>query len=201
MGEVPSLVILAAGASSRLGAPKALARIGTQTVLERLLESGAVFDRDPPLVVAGRHHDEITRLLGSRPVEVLHHRDWAAGRTGGLQAAIARRSGRDLCIAPCDVPRVPRAVFEALRGAWIAARAPERGWLSPAVRKEGRLRFGHPVVLGRGLLQEVLSFPPDRPLRELRAGAVPLLSLEVDDPSILDDLDEPDDLARWNRPD
>jgi molybdenum cofactor cytidylyltransferase len=197
--SVPALVILAAGASTRLGEPKALARIGGRAVVERLLEAGAGFDGAAPLVVAGPDHAAIAGFLRGRPVEVLHHEGWAAGRTGSLQAALAARAGRDLCLAPCDVPLVPREVFDALRRAWLDAGAPERGWLAPAFRAGGELRFGHPVVLGRELLREVLSFPADRPLRELRRAARPLLSIEVSEPTILDDLDEPGDLARLER--
>jgi CTP:molybdopterin cytidylyltransferase MocA len=192
-------VILAAGASARLGEPKALALVGGRTVLERLLEAGGASARDPALVIAGPHATEIASALAGRPAEVLRHPDWAAGRTGSLQAALARRAERDVCLAPCDVPLVPRAVFEALPAAWGEAGSPAQGWLGPAVRVAGRLRFGHPVVIGRDLLREVLSFPPDRPLRDLRRAARPLLALEVDERAILDDLDEPGDLERLER--
>jgi CTP:molybdopterin cytidylyltransferase MocA len=88
-------------------------------------------------------------------------------------------------------------VFSALVAAWAEARAPEHGWLAPAVEVDGRTRHGHPVVLGRGLLLELPA--PDAPLSGLRGRARPLLSVSVASPRILDDLDSPQDLERLRR--
>jgi len=87
-------------------------------------------------------------------------------------------------------PLVPAAVFEALARAWLEAGAPPRGWLAPLRAGRG----GHPIVVGRELAAHLESSSADRPLRELRALAAPLLSLEVDAPEVLDDLDTPADL-------
>jgi len=187
---MPDLVLLAAGASERLGTCKALVKLGGATPLERLLRAGAGLDEAPALVVTGAAHREIARRVPER-CEVLFNPEWASGRTGGVALAARHRPGRDLCLAPVDVPLVPAEVFEALAERWAAAGAPERGWLAP---RRGE-RHGHPVIVGRALLGELAGFGPDRPLRELRALAVPLLSLEVAAEEILDDLDGPEDLA------
>ena len=187
----PRLVILAAGASRRLGECKALVRFGERTVLERLLAAGHCFDSAPPIVVAGAHHAEIA---GAAPegVRLLNNTNWQAGRTGSLQLARQESPGEDLCIAPVDVPLVEASVFEALLARWRSAGAPPRGWLAPST--EGR--FGHPLVLGRELLEDLSGWPADRSLRLLRAEAQPLLSVEGSWPEVLDDLDSPADLAR-----
>lgn len=187
----PALILLAAGASRRLGEPKALARIGGRTVLERLLAAGAGLDAAPPILVTGAHHAE---LAAAAPpgLELLHNPRWSAGRTGGLALAMALRPGRDLCIAPADTPLVAAATFAALAAAWEAAGAPANGWLSP--RHAGR--HGHPVLIGAGLAAGLPSLPPDEPLRTLRDRAAPLFDLEVPDPAVLDDLDTPTDLER-----
>lgn len=186
----PALVILAAGASSRLGEPKVLADIGGRSVLARLLEAGAGLDGAPPLVVTGADHDAIAAAAPDG-VELERNPDWAAGRTGGVLRAAARRPGRDLLLAPADVPLVRRAVLDALADAWARAGAPARGWLAP--RCAGR--HGHPIVVGRALLAARGPADAGRPLRELRALADPLLDVPVDDPAVLDDLDTPADLA------
>lgn len=189
----PTLVILAAGASRRLGETKALASIGGRTVLERLLAAGAQL-RDTPLVITGADHEAIAAALPEH-VECARNAHWHRGRTGGVQLAAKLRPGCDLCLAPVDVPLVPRDVFEALGAAWSAAGHPPRGWLAPAV--EGR--FGHPVVLGRELLEALISFDPDRSLRELRSLADPLIAVETPHRAVLDDLDTPADLASLRR--
>ena len=65
---------------------------------------------------------------------------------------------------------------------------------APAVRVAGELRPGHPIVVGRSLLEGLPEMGPDTPLRQLRGGAEPLWTVAVDSRTILDDLDTPEDL-------
>ncbi len=193
----PALVILAAGESARLGCCKALAPITPKNPLELLCAAAACLEASPPLIVTGADHDEIA---ASAPpgVEILFNPDWKTGRTGGVLLASRRRPGFDLCIAPVDVPLVPRSVFEVLLAEWGAAGCPARGWLAPwtaAPTVVGRA-YGHPVIVGRDLLGELGRMGPDAPLGGLRERAEPLLSAEVASPAILDDLDTPEDLRR-----
>jgi CTP:molybdopterin cytidylyltransferase MocA len=199
-----ALVVLAAGASERLGEPKALAVIAPGPggrALELLLAAGAALADPLPLVVAGRDHDALAALLPPA-VELARNAAWSTGRTSSVQLACALRTGRDLCLAPVDVPLVPAAVFAALAAEWARRGAPERGWLAPCIERDGVRRFGHPIVVGRALLADLKGFPPGAPLVALRAGADPLWALPVECEAILDDLDTPADLARLRaRPD
>ena len=149
-------------------------------------------------MITGADHEAI-RAAVPAGVEVARNDAWARGRTGGIQLAVRLRRERDLCLAPVDVPLVPAEVFAALSRAWEEAGAPARGWLAPAVELDGEIRHGHPVVVGRDLLAELAAWPPERPLRELRARAAPLLSAPVGAVEVLDDLDEPADLAALRR--
>jgi len=197
----PVLVILAAGESSRLGRCKALLPLTPKTPLELLCAAGASLSGAPPLVVTGGDHAEI--LAAAPPgAEVLFNPDWRGRRTSGVRLAASHRPGRDLCIAPVDVPLVPAPVFEALLEAWLSAGSPSRGWLAPSFPLvPGRKpRFGHPVVAGRDLLLELSAAAPGAPLRWLRERAAPLLSVAVPHPEILDDLDTPEDFQRLRRP-
>jgi molybdenum cofactor cytidylyltransferase len=186
----PSLVILAAGASTRLGQCKALAPINGITVLDRILAADTGQQR--PLVVAGPDY-EVIAAAAPASVEVIAHPNWGAGRTGSVARAVLERKGCDLMLAPVDCPAVPRSVFVALRDAWDAAGAPARGWLAPRLGKRG---FGHPIVVGRVLLQDLARFDPDRPLRDLRTLAEPVWATPVVEVAVLEDLDTPQDLAR-----
>ena len=201
ISDVPALVVLEAGASARLGRPKALVTLREGpggTALELLLAAGACLGDARPLVVTGADHAEIAAHVArlDLALELCEHRAWSQGRSGSMRAAAERRRGRDLCLAPVDVPLVPRQVFAALVAEWQRQGRPARGWLGPFVARAGAQLFGHPVLLGRDLAHDLQVFPPDRPLARLRACAGPLLALEVECPEILDDLDTPADLAR-----
>ena len=200
----PALVILAAGASQRLGECKALVDLAGSTPLERLSRAGRCFDDGRVRVVTGAQH---AAIVGRAPrgLGLLHNKEWRAGRTGGVALAQRELPGRDLVLAPVDCPLVPAEVFTALLAAWIDAGSPANGWLGP--RYSGTLpqrllahgRFGHPVVLGRGLLEQLAGTTPDTPLNQLRALADPLLSVDVSALATLDDLDRPADLERIRR--
>jgi len=193
-----ALVVLAAGASTRLGTCKALVDLGGRTPLARLLEAGAVFDGAPALVVTGADHARIAAALPPGAV-LLENPRWSEGRAGGVTLAARARPGFDLCLAPVDVPLVSADVFVALAQAWRAAGEPARGWLAPSITRAGIRRFGHPVVVGRDLAPLLAATGKDLPLSSLRASADPLLLIDVASERILDDLDTPFDLERLAR--
>jgi CTP:molybdopterin cytidylyltransferase MocA len=198
MSHQPALVVLAAGASTRLGEDKALARLADRpggTALELLLAAGAALGDPRPLVVTGRSHAAIAAVLPPG-VDVHANQRWSEGRTGSVRTAVSLRPGRDLCLAPVDVPLVPADVFAALAVEWSRRGAPARGWLGPYLLRDGARLYGHPVILGRELAGTLKRFPVEQPLSALRARAEPLLALEVESAAILDDLDSPADLAR-----
>jgi len=186
--RAPAIVILAGGASTRLGQCKALADLGGTTPLAELVRAGAT------LVVGGAHSAEIRAAL-PQGIEFVLNEHWQRGRLSSVRCAVRARPGLDLCLAPVDVPLVPPEVFGILARAWDEAGAPARGWLAPWVERGGRRAHGHPVVLGRELLAEVLAESRERPLKDFRTRADPLLEVEVESASILDDLDSPEDLA------
>jgi CTP:molybdopterin cytidylyltransferase MocA len=229
-----AFVLLAAGASRRLGTCKALISLGdpdsdrlVDTPLGRLLDAGSSLDAARPLLVTGLHHREL-HLAAPVDVEVCHNSAWEQGRTGSVACAAAARRGYDLLLAPVDVPRVPRSVFLAMSQAWAEANEPKAGWLAPfladpefqgdpGASQAGEFvrRFGHPIIMGRelaGQLADLLDLAPtedrdrelssesdhrqwrDRPLHHWRKLANPLLSVPVESPEILDDLD---DLGDW----
>ena len=192
-------VILAAGASRRLGEPKALADLGGRSVLERL--SGALRGISAEqLVITGCHDPEIRdhalRLVPA--VEVAFNSSWSQGRTSGVALAAARRPGADLLICPADVPLVGASVMEALAERWQALGCPGAGWLAPSIilPASGGRQYGHPIILGAKLAAQACGLGADAPLRLLRARATPTATVETTDPAILDDLDTPADLRR-----
>lgn len=187
-------VILAAGASRRLGQCKALVELDGRTILAALVEAARALGSAPPLVVAGAHAEEIAAQL-PEGCELLVNEDWMAGRTGGLALAAARRADHDLAVLPVDVPRITAEVCKTMAAAWIAQGSPAMGWLAPRYRG----RFGHPILIGRALGRRLSTSGPDQPLSELRQKAEPLLSFETDCSAVLEDLDTPLDLAALRR--
>ncbi len=201
----PTLVILAAGASRRLGQPKVLARVLTEedgthkTVLDWLLETSRGLCEDRPLLVAGADHGPIQAACAEEPLEVLHHPAWDQGRTGSIAAAVKARTDQNLLLWPADSPCIHRRDLETMIAAFLKDDSPARGWLAPRC-PDGR--FGHPLILGRELLARVPKMRPDQPLRDLREHAQPLRAVDVYHSGARINLDTPaalEEVRSWFR--
>jgi molybdenum cofactor cytidylyltransferase len=188
--DEPSAIVLAAGASSRMGSCKALLSVGGRTLLARAV--GAFVEvgvRDVVVVTGCREHEvaAAAALLGARSVPNPGHE---AGMFTSVQAgAAAVPAGRRFFVLPVDVPLVRPETVGRLARAGEAVEAavvlPEHGGLP-----------GHPPLLGPELREEIFAARPAGGLRELllsrpeRVQRVP-----VDDPGVLHDADTPRDLA------
>jgi len=183
-------VILAAGASERLGTCKATVRIGARSALEHLLtQLSLALPETTPLVISGAHDEELRAHCAGRGCRVVFNSAWQDGRPSSVASAVAAAPDADLLILPVDCPLVRAHVLRALVEAWDRAQRPARGWLAPSIATADRRRYGHPVLLGQALARQAGA--DARPLRALREEADPLFTVEVDDPAILDNLDTP----------
>lgn len=143
-GRVVGL-LLAAGAGTRMGRPKALIRDadGTSWLLRSVaaLRDGGCAE---VTVVVGADSDAARELLAGEPVAVVEASDWAEGMSASLRAglrSLADSSAVAACVHLVDLPDVGPAVVArvlATTGPDALARATYTG------------RPGHPVLLGRG---------------------------------------------------
>ena len=185
-------IVLAAGASSRMGRPKALLSIGGRPAIEvvcaTLREGGA----GDVIVVVGRHAAEIRAGADLHGVRIVDNPKWASGRTSSIQAGLAALppTADATLLALVDMPLV-RA--DTVRTILAAPRATKRkpGVVVPV---HGGRR-GHPILLFRDLFPRIAALGPDESLREV-VRAAQRLEVRVDDPGVLFDLDTPEDLRR-----
>jgi CTP:molybdopterin cytidylyltransferase MocA len=136
MSSEPLLVVLAAGAGRRLGEVKALCDLAGRSALEHVLRAGLLGDVEAVVVLGAEALRVQERIDGKVPILINSH--WEAGRTGSLRLAAQTYPGRDLLVAPVDVPLVSAQTHELLRRAWVQAGAPPQGWLAPGLRTSGR---------------------------------------------------------------
>jgi molybdenum cofactor cytidylyltransferase len=84
------ILILAAGASRRLGQPKQLLRLGGQTLLERAIATAQGSQAEAVYVVLGAQADQILTRLSPFPVPVWVNPDWEAGMSSSLRLGLAQ---------------------------------------------------------------------------------------------------------------
>ena len=156
-------VLLAAGAGSRMGRPKALVHDERGSWLVRGVEVLAGGGCDEVLVVLGAAVDE-ARALVPDWVRVVVAEDWASGMSASLRAGLRAASGDAAVVSLVDLPDLVPAVVERVRTAAVGAGALARA------AYDGEP--GHPVLLGRDHWPAVLGTAQgDRGARDYLATA------------------------------
>lgn len=180
------LIVLAAGASTRMGHPKALTDLGGETALARIARAAAEAGLAPPLVVLGDAYDAVVAAHPGIALRWVRNPLPQTGRTGSLQRGLAMTRAQRVLVLPVDHPLVAP---ETLR--LLAARPEE--WVVPTHGGRG----GHPLKLGPMGVAAVMTAPPATPLRDI-PGMVGLdpTRVPVDDPGIHLNLDTPEDVRR-----
>lgn len=184
-------IILAAGASSRMGRPKALLAYEGETFLDRL---AGIFSRtcDEVVVVLG-YHGNALREGARRPVRFVENPDPDRGMLSSLQCglrAMAADTGAVL-FTPVDYP----AIQESTAAKLIEAMAHKPETLIAIPRHEGRR--GHPVACRRPIAEELMALPLGGQARDvIRAHRDRTVYVDVDDPGIHIDVDDPQTYQR-----
>ena len=193
-------VVLAAGASSRLGYPKQLVAHEGAPLVRRAAEAARDAGARPVLVVLGAGADAIAPALEAVPgVQVHVHPDWADGLASSLGAGLralaaatrADASGADPCdgvlVTLADQPLVDAGALRRLLDAFAA------GARVVAARYADAL--GAPAVFGREHLGALCALEGDHGAgRWLRAHRALVTAVPMDAAAL--DVDTPADVAR-----
>ncbi len=193
MPESPALrfgtVILAAGASTRLGSPKQLLPVGGVPLLLRAVDAALASEAWPVVVVLGAHAEKIRPILARRPVLVVENPTWAEGMASSLRTGITtlQQFSRTLdaaLIALCDQPAFSVAEIEQL----VAAQRTTRRSIV-AARYGGH--HGAPALFLRAHFPALAALTGEEGARtllhqyaaEVAAVDLPALALDVDTPA------------------
>jgi molybdenum cofactor cytidylyltransferase len=186
-------VVLAAGAASRFGSPKALARLDGRPILEHVLDAVREAGIEQIVVVLGTAADEIEegiRWLDERLVRNPDPRYLSSSLQVGVDAAAALDPDPSaVVIVLGDQPRTRPEVIRALIG---AARRDDRPVVVPRYADGGG---ANPVLLKADAFELVDEATGDHGLGPVLAANDDLV-LEVPVPGSNPDIDTPDDLRR-----
>jgi molybdenum cofactor cytidylyltransferase len=193
-------VILAAGASSRMGRPKAALPLADRadTFVSRLVRTFLGAGVPEVLVVTGAHDADVRRTIPrfDRRVRVIHNPQWMDGQLTSLHAALRARArtGRvqDLeavLMTLVDIPLASPATVAAVLCEWRRTRA-------PIVRPARGDLHGRPVLFDRVLFDELLRADPQVGAKAVvRAHAHEILNLPLNDEGAFFDVDTDADYA------
>jgi molybdenum cofactor cytidylyltransferase len=151
-GSQIGIVVLAAGASTRMGTPKQLLTYEGQTLVRRAAETALASVCRPVVVVLGANAVRVGAEL-ELPLIVTHNREWETGMgssiRAGLEAVLAADDRLDsLVIMLCDQPIVTAELIDNL-----LAQRRETG--KTIVATEYRGVRGVPALFARELFAEI----------------------------------------------
>lgn len=186
-------LVLAAGASRRMGTPKQLLSVGGRPLLELVLQEACASQLDEVVVVLGAQAEAVLATVSFGRARPLVNPDHASGMSSSLRAGLGALSPavERLVVILGDQPQISAEILNRLlelqEGSGLPAAALDFGGL-----------LHPPVVLERELWGELESLQGDvgcRALIRARPELVARLPMETDRRHPLD-VDTPDDYRR-----
>ncbi len=183
-------VVLAAGASSRLGGPKALALVDGETFVARaarvLREGGCA---GVVVVVSAPHGDAVSGAVSD--VVIANNDAPARGMLSSLQIGLGKvraAGGVAAVVSLLDHPHVASSTVAALVDAWRDSGA-------SVARPVHDGRHGHPYLIDAGLFAALERAPHEEGARPTLKAARASVDVAVDDPAIHEDIDTPEEAS------
>jgi molybdenum cofactor cytidylyltransferase len=187
-------VILAAGASRRLGQPKQLVALGDEVLIEHAIRLAMEAGATPIIAVLGAHFDLIRSSSSLKDAIEVFNAQWEQGIASSIHAGIHSldefaQTAAGVLVLGCDQPRLTAAHLRALIETFAAQSEP----MIVASTYAGVQ--GVPAVFPRCVFNELLALQGDRGARALLVRPPrPLIALPFEGGEV--DIDEPGDLAQ-----
>jgi molybdenum cofactor cytidylyltransferase len=188
-----SAILLAAGASRRMGQPKLILPWGDTTVLGQVVATFSAAGIEKILVVTGGARQQVeglvTQLAKTFPVRVCFNPNHASGgMLSSIHAGLAGL-GPEVCAALIglgDQPQVREATIRAICTAYLQTKA-------ELVFPSFKNRRGHPWLASRLSWSEIMALPQSTNPRHFINGYSGRVEYVEADESIMHDLDTPED--------
>jgi molybdenum cofactor cytidylyltransferase len=182
-------IVLAAGASRRLGRPKQLVTYRGAPLLRAIVVEARASACDRVLVVLGANAEPIRPALAGLDVTVLTNDGWSEGIASSVRCGVRHAwdgDDRAAILLTCDQPELRAAHLDALIAAHRA------GARVVASRYAGVL--GVPALFDASLFPDLMVLEGDVGARTVIRDAAPAAAVEW--PEGAEDVDTPEDLAR-----
>lgn len=184
-----ALLLLAAGASARMGQSKQLLPYRGRTLLRHAAETAAATGCAPLVLVTGAVHEALAAEVAGLPFQVVHNPEWATGMASSIRAGLAVTDAPSaVLIMLADQPLVTPALLRQLIAQQQRTRAPI------VAAAYGGDTLGVPAVFDHALLPELRQLQGAQGANKLilsKGSAVRMVSF----PAGLLDVDTPEQYA------
>ncbi len=165
---------------------------GPKTVITQVVDTLLHCELNPLVVVTGGAQQAVQQALAGYDVLVNHNSQYATTEMmDSLRIGLLAlpETTEAVLVALGDQPQIEGSVVAAIIDRYQANR-------SQIIVPSFQMRRGHPWLIGRQYWDEILAMNPDQSMRHfMSAHTVDIDYLVVDTPSVLGDLDTPEDYA------
>jgi molybdenum cofactor cytidylyltransferase len=154
-----NIIILAAGASTRLGQPKQLLKYHDASLIQHTIAEAVAASPHRVFVVVGSEADKISGQIDKKQANLLYNKNWEEGIASsireGLQQSLLLSANLDAVILMvCDQPYVNAALLRNL-----VSRHVESG--KPIVASQYKETLGTPVLFHKSFFPDLLKLNGD----------------------------------------
>ena len=178
-------LVLAAGASQRMGSPKQLLRLGEKTLLEHVLDAVRGANVDEIVLVLGADAAEIQGTVSTGGLVVVMNESYQQGMGSSLRRGLAAVNAKaeGVLVILADQPFVRTATLNSL----IEYHRSHNTQIIIPMYKGFR---GNPVLVDRSVFPELMKLQGEIGCRAIFGSHTEnIQKVPVDDPGILQDMD------------
>lgn len=144
-----TVILLAAGLSTRMGKNKLLLPLGSEPLLLHSIRAALSFT-DEVLVVTGHEREKTEALLSGFPVKLVYAPDYAKGQGFSMRSGLMACPDQDFAIIPADLPLVSAEDYRRTQAGLS---------ISSIARPVHDGVPGHPVMFSKEHRERLLAFP------------------------------------------
>lgn len=195
MGET-AILILAAGASRRMGHPKQTLRVGARTLLDSVVHECIQAEIGPVFLVTGAYEGEVKRSVSTDSITLVHNPFWEEGMGSslakGVESIVDHAPFDQILLVLGDQYKL---TSDSLHRLIVCYRSSEKT-IGISVFEGGS---GPPAIFSRKWFPELMKLRGEEGARPLvRAHRSEVVQIELSEAGA--DLDTPEDYQKLHQP-
>lgn len=189
-----SIILLAAGSSSRMGKPKQLLSIHEETLIEHTLKKAIALKPHSIITVLGANVEKIQAVLDETKTHIVYNKNWKQGMGTSVAVGIQalqhiHPDAQAVLILVGDQPYLSTLILEKII---ILFEQSDKTIVSAHYGKT----FGVPVLFDKKWWSNLMELTGDKGAKKLMMNHANEMAF-VDFPKGIFDLDTPEDYERW----
>ncbi len=185
-------IVLAAGCSNRMGVQKLLLPFGRKTVISHIVDQLLFSKVNKIYVVVGHHAEQVTNELSDKQISIIPNPEYKFGMLSSVRAGLREipEKYKGVLVVLGDQPSITTNLADKMIKSFFMK---ENKIIVPLYNG----KRGHPILFSMSYKNEILTKYDKVGLRGiLKEHPGDVYGMNVSDPSVLLDMDYPDDYKR-----